>query len=844
MLNRFLQILKVNEEKEKNEDEKHYKKTFNQFSMNFLTNSYHYEINENFLYKKYSNLNNIPTSVLTNIYNSIQSDSFFDSILIHKNKTVSKAMAFVPLDIIPTSMNGLTNEQLSYYYFLRQELLKGNFISKTNICYLYIFMYESIHYQLTNDPGLNFSILYRVFKHYSKKSEYQELNKIIPSILYYLLLEINEDFLAGEFMFIHENESFIKELKQPKDYFDLKKYNQYISVYEEFEYMRHRKKLDKSFKDLLFEYISHKNISLYSSFVKTNQKRQPISKRPFMNLKSNRIINVDEGCIIDYWIDDNFSCLLTDLYKLAYNYLLEIKVDYDYLNGQDVNYLLQYLKNKTNSLSSLLSVTDKETIQKSVIQKLIDINEEKEQKNTLTLSPEKEKFKKLINRAINYNSFLDIFKEESYFDEINSTLLEKHPLVSIDFIPDFLYKNYFKSIQSDRKTSFFYNLLNYRIHEDEIKSYENYQTILEYGISYINLLKEEQRYAYLSFRKEVLNNNFIPYVHVSYIYLLLADCMHLNLSSNPHFIMNLLDKISEHYKDKLSIEIQVNFYKQAFLKECLLEDNAKQFELNIEKNEIYKDLSFKDKIFTTELEKLTVTSFKKYINNYNELDIPAKVKTKTNKYFKELLIYIDELKDGKLIDSYILPFAEKKKVMKPYKKLNLYRLTPEVYYYETYEKFDNELFSEFITNIYLFAYHYANETLDTIEIEFEYINESLDELNRKYKKVKKEKEKIKEGVVEEVIPFAFNLEEIEELKKLHGVEKEEEKRVSTKKITNVITKDICDRFLSLFNDDECSVKEGEVFAKEYKIPLNKLITETNKQCKTALSVEDDMIYND
>lgn len=842
MLNRFLQILKINEEKEKNEQEKHYKKTLNQFSIHFIYNSYHYEINDNFLYKKYSHLNSIPTSVLTNLYDSVfEHNELFESILVHKNKTTTKAVAFVPLDDIPDTFNDLTKEQISFYYYFRQQLLLGNFSSKTNINYIYLFLLEAVHYQLTSNPGLNISIIYRVFKNYSKKEEFKELNIIVPNLIYYLLLEINEALLAGEFIFIHENESLIKELKQVKDWFNLNNYSEYIDVYEELSYMKYRKKIDKIFKDVLVEYLYYKNISLYNLFVRTNQQKSISIKRPFMNFKSNRIINLDEGCKIIYIIKPEFGDFLSDIYKLSYYYVSNEKVDYNYLNGKEINYLLGYLKEKNNLLANLAVQPKKEAVIKpDFIDKLISGNN-KEVK--LSLAPEKEKYKKIIDNSINYTNFKKIFEDESYFHEIHPILLEKHSLVSIDTIPESLYIAYFKTIQFDRKTSFFYQLLNYRIHQDDVKSYEHYQTVLEYGISYINLLKEEQRYAYLSFRNEVLNNNFIPYVHVSYIYLLLSECMHLNLSSNPHFIMNLLDKISEHYHDKLSIEIQVNFYKQAFLKECLLEYAAKEFELNIPKNEVYKDLFFKDKVLTTPLDKLTVTSFKKYIKDYDKLDAPSKIKTKTNKYFKETLLYLDGLKDNNLIKSFIIPCSERKKVMKPYKKLELYRLTPEVYYYETYEKFDTDIFSQFITNIYLFSYHYANETLDTIQIEFEHMNQSLEELNRKYKKVKKVKVK-EEVVVEEVIPFTFNLEEIEELKKLHGVEKEEEKKISNIKEVNIITKEICNEFLSLFEDDEYSVKEGELFAKKYKVPLNKLITETNKQCQTSLTVEDDMIYND
>lgn len=837
LLNRFLQILKNNEEKEINEKDKINGRTFHEFLINFNKNSFHYEINNNFLYKKYSNLDNLSIDVLTNIYEStIEYNELFDSILVHKNQTTYKVVTFIPLNRMPETLNDLTKEQLSFYYYFRQELLKGNFLSKTNINYIYLFLFESVHYQLTNNPGLNISILYRILKHYSKKEEYKELESIIPNMIYNLLMEINEPFLAAEFTFIHNNESLIKEFKQPKDFFELKKYNKYIHVYEELEYMKYRKRTDKLFKDILIEYLYYKNVSLYNLFIKTSQQRVHVFKRPFLNLKSNRLINTDEAYKITYFIKENFSELLTDLYKLAYHYSSNNSVDYYYLENNDINYLLGYLKEKNNMLINLVSKPKDETVKEDFIQRLINKQESTVEEK---LSPEKEQYKKLIRNALNYNSFKVLFEEKSYFEEIHPDLLKKHELIPIDEIPDFLYMNYFKTIQFDKKTSFFYQLLNYRIHQDDIKSHEQYQTILEYGISYINLLKEEQRHAYLSFRKEVLNNHFIPYVHVSYIYLLLSECMHLNLSSNPHFIMNLLDKILEHYSDKLNIEIQIAFYKQAFLKECLLEDKAKQFELSIPKNEAYKDLFFKEKILTTQLEKLTISSFKKYIVNYDKLEMPAKVRTKTNRYFKEVLLYINELKENNLILSYKAPHSEIKKVMKPYKKLELYRLTPEVYYYETYEKFDIDSFSEFITHVYLFVYHYVNETSDDVDIEFEYLDESLQFLNSKYKKIKTEKIEEKETVM-----VTFNLDEIEELKKLHGVEKEEDKEIKLKKSTNNITKEICIRFLSLFNDDECSLKDAESFAREYKLPLNKLISETNKQCNTSLTVEDDMIYND
>lgn len=132
-------------------------------------------------------------------YTTSQGDFARDSFK-YRNKKQSKVPE-IPLKEYWTTFSKLNDRQLKWYFYWREQALKGNYLN-VDLSYLILFTYELINYTFESNAAFNISMLVRLHDNYVERIP--QVSNYLPEWIADMLLELDEQDLAGEWRFESE----------------------------------------------------------------------------------------------------------------------------------------------------------------------------------------------------------------------------------------------------------------------------------------------------------------------------------------------------------------------------------------------------------------------------------------------------------------------------------------------------------------------------------------------------------------------------------------------------------------------------------------------------------------
>lgn len=184
------------------------------------------------------------------IYMSSSHLDFFKDSLKYNEKQGSKCQNQPFMAYWPTFQH-LDKRQLSWYFYWRGQVLKGNYLD-TDLSYIFVFVYELLNYSFNPHAAFNVSMLTHLYHNY--KDRHPKLTHYLTEWISDLLLELGETELAHEWVNRQIEPPFLYKMLQdqekPLNKISITIWKRYIHSYRETKFFgEHKNKIYKTFKE-------------------------------------------------------------------------------------------------------------------------------------------------------------------------------------------------------------------------------------------------------------------------------------------------------------------------------------------------------------------------------------------------------------------------------------------------------------------------------------------------------------------------------------------------------------------------------------------------------------------
>ncbi|UJW57968.1 TerB N-terminal domain-containing protein [Bacillus sp. A116_S68] len=306
----------------------------------------------------------------------------------YRNKTQAKCQE-IPLQAYWTTFENLNEKQLKWYFYWREQALKGNYI-EVDLSYIFLFVYELLNYSFNPKASFNVSAMVRLYENYVDM--HPKLTNYLPRWIQDMLNELGEEELASDWKWREQIPTIYKlinEEEKPLNKISITHWRPYIRNYRETKFFTDNKnKIYKVFKDgvlLLKDSYKQENKSIENIWFEIKRVRD------VAHLYSGAVIGRENEAIHVYsnqvQVTDTLYDEITALFRLSENVtrLLngekrQIKVDEEVLPDNFKNKLLdRYSKEakKTNERFKVVQTNDEEVKGSAIPKPLVETQKEK-----------------------------------------------------------------------------------------------------------------------------------------------------------------------------------------------------------------------------------------------------------------------------------------------------------------------------------------------------------------------------------------------------------------------------------------------------------------------------------
>lgn len=306
----------------------------------------------------------------------------------YKNRTQGKCQE-IPLQAYWTTFEHLNDKQLKWYFYWREQALKGNYI-EVDLSYIFLFVYELLNYSFNPKASFNVSAMVRLYENYVDM--HPKLTNYLPGWIQDMLNELSEEELANEWKWREQIPTIYKLMNQeekPINKISITHWRPYIRNYRETKFFTDNKnKIYKVFKDglLLLQGMYKENgNSVEEVWFETKRVRD------VAHLYSGAVIGRENEAIHVYSnqvsATDRLYDEITALFRLSENItrLLngekrEIKVDEEVLPDDFKNKLLDRyseVAKKTNQRFKVVQTKDEELKGSTIPEPPVETQQEK-----------------------------------------------------------------------------------------------------------------------------------------------------------------------------------------------------------------------------------------------------------------------------------------------------------------------------------------------------------------------------------------------------------------------------------------------------------------------------------
>jgi hypothetical protein len=158
-------------------------------------------------------------------------------------------------------------------------------------------------------------------------------------------------------------------------------------------------------------------------------------------------------------------------------------------------------------------------------------------------------------------------------------------------------------------------------------------------------LDKEQRKWYFYWRERALNGEYLD-TDLSYIILFSYELINYTFNNNAAFNVSMMERLYENYKDR---EDKIKNYLPTWIGDFLIELGEKELAEFWARDNGFRDDILYEKIITNEenLDKISITVWKQYLNSYRETEFYRGNKNKIYDTFKQAIIVLNEFYKSK-----------------------------------------------------------------------------------------------------------------------------------------------------------------------------------------------------
>ena len=253
-------------------------------------------------------------------YSSLHTTFASDSIKYAQKRNVKSPE--IPLHAYWTTFNNLNNKQMQWYFYWREQALKGNYLD-IDFSYIILFVYELINYTFNQKAAFNVSLMVRLYDNYVER--HPKLKNYLPQWTSDMLLELGELELSKEWHQEKENlpplYSQIVDKKEELERISFTTWKPFIRNYRETTFfLKHKNKVYKTFKEsipLIREFHQKQGRELEDVWF---EPRKEIGvRRLFASAVIARKIDEIHVHTVRYFQTETLYNEITNLFKLAEN---------------------------------------------------------------------------------------------------------------------------------------------------------------------------------------------------------------------------------------------------------------------------------------------------------------------------------------------------------------------------------------------------------------------------------------------------------------------------------------------------------------------------------------------
>lgn len=243
-----------------------------------------------------------------------------DSIKYAQKKEVESPE--IPLQVYWTTFSNLNNKQLKWYFYWREQSLKGNYLN-VDLSYIILFVYELINYTFNQKAAFNVSMMVRLYDNYVER--HPTLKNYLPQWTSDMLYELGEVELAKEY---HQEKVYLPplyiQLREKKEFLEkisITTWKPFIRNYRETAFfLNNRNKIYKTFKEsipVISEHYKRQGKELEDVWFETRMERKVRSL--FASAVVAREVESIHVHTVRYNQTETLYEEITTLFKLAEN---------------------------------------------------------------------------------------------------------------------------------------------------------------------------------------------------------------------------------------------------------------------------------------------------------------------------------------------------------------------------------------------------------------------------------------------------------------------------------------------------------------------------------------------